>query len=926
MPRLLAVLSLAACTQDPRARFEADVVPVLETGCTASQCHGVGPSAEADGDVIDWKQTFFHTDGAGHITDLDAAYETAKAHIVTDDPAEFSMLIRKPLAQQYGGLSHYGGAVYPSPDDAGYVAIRDWIESEQGGGLDVQPLTEREQQFADDVQPVLTAASCMNSGCHGTTTAVPFKFDPGIGGVFSREATRTNYTQSKLMLSLDGDPLQSRLLRKGLPLNAGGIIHKGGNRQFFTGTDDPRLGPVLDWICAEREDATGEPCLERGDTPIRGFVYVAGPLAPEPWFAFDDFTPGTDLFLATVADASLVPNGKENLTAQAHAAPADVREPAVDPTGNFVAFAMRTSLEKGHELWLLDLRTRELRQLTTSPGIMAGGALWTDREPTFGPDGTLWFISTRSGEVADEGLLNGDLWELDLQTGDARRRSYTAHVERKPSFYKIGHETFGQVCFTTLRAAIPGQRRASMHRFPPGLLSEYHPQFGVTAPEQLFTDMREMPDGRYTGVIGDPSGVWGGGRLGVLDRNFGPELHQGEPSVPVYSDPLVRLDPTATAVGVTSGLYRDAAPLPDGRVLTAYAPGPLDLADPEASFDLGISVLTYEESTDGSGPTVVKRVTLIDEPGVQERDPELIYAAQVVPITPMAWDPTKTTAIIRHNGVGMIDQLLGALPPTGPRTPTAGVAAIRAILWLPTTPDQWPGATLGKFGPTLPVAEIPLTEDGTLQVEVPANIAVRFEGIDANGMMAGQMHNRWYDVQPGQLLAQGVTPDTFPMTCAVCHGALDGDRTHVAPNPDVMTSASLTLARYDGQNPRRPLPVPKLAAEMFLPVDFATVIQPIFDRACVACHSGADPAAALDLSNTPDGSFNTAYRSLYERELVDQTEGSARRSRLTEVLLGEEFDAPGSPPAGHPTDLDDTETRAILRWLDVGAPWRGLPW
>lgn len=926
MPRLLTVLSLAACTPDPRARFESDVVPVLEVSCSAGQCHGVGPSAEADGDVIDWSQTFFHTDDAGHLTDLDAAYETAKKHIVTDDPAEFSVLIRKPLAQPYGGLSHYGGPVFPSTEDAGYRSVLDWIELEDGGGMDVEPLTDREQQFAEDVQPVITAASCMNSGCHGTTTAVPFKFDPGIAGVFSTEATRTNYTQSKLMLSIDGDPLQSRLLRKGLPLFDGGIVHKGGNRQFFTDRDDPRLASVLDWICDEREDATGEPCLAPGEAPIRGFVYVAGPLQPESWFDFDVYTPGTDLFYATVADASLAPTTIENLTAAAHAEAADVREPTVDPTGNFVAFAMRTSPEKGHELWLLDLRTRELRQLTTSPGIMAGGALWTDREPTFGPDGTLWFISTRSGEVADEGLLNGDLWELELESGVVRRRSYTAHVERRPSFYKIGHETEGQVCFTTLRAAIPDQRRASMHRFPPGLVTEYHPQFGVTAPERLFTDMREMPDGRYTGVIGDPSGVWGGGRLGVLDRNFGPELRAGEPSVPVYADPLVRLDPTATAVGVTSGLYRDPAPVPDGRVLTAYAAGPVDLADPDATFDLGIQVLTYEEAADGSGPAIVQRVTLVDQPGLHERDPELVYAAQPVPITRMAWDPTKTTALIRHNGVGMIDQLLGALPPTGERVPTAGVAAIRAILWLPTTPEQWPGATLGKFGPTLPVAELPLPEDGTLQVEVPANIAVRFEGVDARGMMAGRMHNRWYDVQPGQVLAQGVTPETFPMTCAVCHGSLDGDRDHVSPNPDVMTSASLTLARYDGQNPRRPLPVAQLAPSMFLPVDFATVIQPVLDRACVSCHSGSSPAGALDLSDTPDGAFNTAYTSLYARGLVDQTEGSARRSRLAEVVLEEELEAPGSPLPSHATDLDDAETRALLRWLDVGAPWKGLPW
>jgi hypothetical protein len=47
-------------------------------------------------------------------------------------------------------------------------------------------------------------------------------------------------------------------------------------------------------------------------------------------------------------------------------------------------------------------------------------------------------------------------------------------------------------------------------------------------------------------------------------------------------------------------------------------------------------------------------------------------------------------------------------------------------------------------------------------------------------------------------------------------------------------------------------------------------------------------------------------------------EGSAARSRLAEVILGEELDAPGSPIPGHTTDLDDTETRALLRPVGAG--------
>src|SRR5690606_22329901 len=122
--------------------------------------------------------------------------------------------------------------------------------------------------------------------------------------------TRANYDAALTMVSFDGDPAQSRLLRKSLPLWDGGIVHKGGDATFLTGQDAARAVAIREWVCAERELRFGEPC----GTAVSGVVFVRGPLGPEPVFDLDAWRPGSDLLLATLGP-DLVVTGETNLTA-----------------------------------------------------------------------------------------------------------------------------------------------------------------------------------------------------------------------------------------------------------------------------------------------------------------------------------------------------------------------------------------------------------------------------------------------------------------------------------------------------------------------------------------------------------------------------------------------------------------------------------
>lgn len=948
---LVGICLTLACGEDPsaRAEFEQSVLPVLESRCAATVCHGVAPDAALRGEVVDWKSFVFEVDDGGRARDVEEAYAAAKRKIDTDERPEFSSLVQKPLPVESGGLPHYGGGNLTGVDDPAYSRFVSWISHESGGGEVSAPLDVLEQWFADHVQPVLVEAACMTGSCHGPSAGgIPYRLDPGVGGELSRTATRANYQASLRMLALGGYPRLSRLLRKSLPMSDGGIHHKGTNFDFYQGNPGAGADAIAEWACRERERATGAPCKTSGEAPISGFVFVRGPIAREDAFALDVFTRGSDLYLARVDGDSLEPSGEENLTEHLHSEPADIRDPAVSFDGNRVLFAMRTQASAGHELWELELSTRSARQLTFGTGTA------TDRDPTPGPDGNIWFVSTRHGNLADGGR------ELDAEimstngSGELRRWTFTPHVERKPVFLQVGEEAGGELAFTALRQTIPSRARAHSFRFPPNLETEYHQHFGINSKPTSFFDLRELPDGRYVCVVSDLGEPWQVGRLGIIDRNFGPELDAGWPAtasaLPEYSPPLTVLEPEPSAAR-----YRDPAPLPDGRLLVTRTLS----SNTAETFESDIEVLTLGERLDGSGPTVLSRRVLVSGGLLGVTDPEPVFVRPPPHVAEAEHEiaADETHGILVHSGLPMIDCILGNLQPAGPKTIRDDLAFARLIEALPQSPatrrpipagetlHAVEGATstsISLHGPNRILAELPLAADGSFQIQVPAGVPFRIQGLNQERMAVGTPHNRWFYALPGQVLAQGVSAATgmgrYNARCANCHGAPDGDgkKPLAFEDPDILTGASLTLSRYEKQNPRRPLPPLEGGEDTRISIDFRTDVQPFLTQKCASagCHGKPSPAADLSLTAAPTLWFDDAYESLLapNRNLIDADAGSAFQSFLLEKLLGRELGAQRTlttAGSAHPLDdfgapaLDGDELLALVRWIDLGASYSG---
>ena len=951
---LLTLTAGVACQEPaPERVFERDVAPLLEGRCLSEACHGVGPASAERGEVVNWD--FFHVRVRedGRIRDLESAYERTKSRINTIERGELSTLLRKPLSVASGGVVHAGGAQFDRQDDSAFATLLDWIESETGGGEGEpsESLSANERWFADFVEPQLLALQCMNAACHGPFA--PFtSFEPPmpIAGdyFFSTEATRKNYKSARVHLSLGGELALSRLVRKGLPLDRGGIVHRGGNDIFFSrgSMDDPLADPAVDaiieWAEAEREDAVGA-----GVPELRGIVMVRGPVGPQRPFDHDVFNPGTDLYVLEPPS----PGGAlRALTAAAHpAGPADVRDPAVSHDAERVAFSMRTSETEAFNLFEIGIDGTGLRQLTFDEPTAPGGGLVANVQPTYGPDGRIYFVSTRSGHLADGySQLDGEIWAVDPGAGDLERITFDPSPQATPSFIGTG-KTYGTLAFTTLRAMghryeapvlrMPLDHNKAFHADP-----EIHIHHGVSIPEEIVLGMRTMHDGRFVSTLLDRTNQWRGGRLAVFDRQLGPEMPAGaEPDAAVggFRHAFSVLDEGVSASGESpGGVYRRPVPLPDGRLLVSHAPGPIDLDDPLENVVLALQALTLREDRSSGRPQIAAREALVLEPGVSVYDAEPIVARPLEddPTHEPAWDETRTepAGLLAYRHVETLEAIFTNLEQRGEKTIRDDLAFARIVESVRVSEQDLESGPIGvsAWGRSRILAEVPLA-GGSLYAEVPADVPFRLQFLNADRMVVGAQHNRWLHVAPAEVFPGGISPELYPTLCAGCHGSLSGAPGDVGgPVPDAVTTASMTLATHENLDPRRPLR-PVSVGQSVQDVDFRRDVLPLLERSCAVdgCHRGGKAAGGLDLVPAPTAEFDTAYEALLAPgtgsgvrwRYVDAAGASAYTSYLIERIYGRELGAsrtldgacPGDPP------LDDGERLTIVRWVDLGAVYRG---
>ena len=200
--------------------------------------------------------------------------------------------------------------------------------------------------------------------------------------------------------------------------------------------------------------------------------------------------------------------------------------------------------------------------------------------------------------------------------------------------------------------------------------------------------------------------------------------------------------------------------------------------------------------------------------------------------------------------------------------------------------------TKGCFG------TVPVEKDGSAHFKAPAGVELYFEALDADGK---------------ELIRMGSTTQIMPgerQSCIGCHEP----RTSAG-------SVRLTTAMRRAASEIAPPPWGHGGA-----IDFVRDVQPVFDKHCVKCHSGAQPKKGLDLSNDKSRYFNMAYGNLLDRNLVHYIyinrgltdnfkplETGSHRSKLVAHL-----------DAGHSkVKLSNADKRRLYTWIDANCPYYG---
>ena len=355
----------------------------------------------------------------------------------------------------------------------------------------------------------------------------------------------------------------------------------------------------------------------------------------------------------------------------------------------------------------------------------------------------------------------------------------------------------------------------------------------------------------------------------------------------------------------SDGLFHSPSPLPDGRILVSRR---------------------SQDDTDTHGvyrldPSGGQLEMIFDSPDYHDIQAKMVYPRP---------EPDGRSSVVTENDPNgklyCIDVYISDFdkPEWMSRGTIKRLRVLEGLLPAPVAPDirsssgaQVPG---GSRIISTPVAqrrilgEIDIEQDGSFNIEIPANTPVALQTLDADGITLRSCGWIW-------------ARNHEPRGCIGCHE--DGE----------LTPENLLVKAVTNPSVKLNLPV-----EQRRTVDFRRDVMPIIAKKCVQCHSRAVPALLLtdDLSSTAQADDKTNFNRSYESLLApgDQPDtgkyidpGRARTSLLIWRIFGRNTSRPWDDtfsqqkiPRMPPDDaLTKDEKRTFTEWIDMGALWDGIP-
>jgi hypothetical protein len=325
----------------------------------------------------------------------------------------------------------------------------------------------------------------------------------------------------------------------------------------------------------------------------------------------------------------------------------------------------------------------------------------------------------------------------------------------------------------------------------------------------------------------------------------------------------------------SDGLFHSPSPLPDGMLLVSRR-------SPDGTDTYGVYRLD---------PSSGKCEKIFNDPNYHDVQAKIIYPRS---------EPDGRSSVVTENDPNgklyCIDVYINDLakPEWMPRGTAKRLRVIEGTRQAATTVIQ--RRILG---------EIDIEPDGSSNIEIPANTPIELQILDADGLALRSCGWIW-------------AKNHEPRGCIGCHE--DGELTPENILIDAVLHPSVKLN----------LPVEKRRT-----VDFQRDVMPIISKKCVQCHSKADSAARLT-EDSPDQNYkNLLIEGQYAGHGKYIHPGRARTSPLIWHILGRNTSRPWDDTSSQPKVtqmppnndqmLTPEERRTFAEWIDMGAPWDGVP-
>jgi Hydrazine synthase alpha subunit middle domain len=527
---------------------------------------------------------------------------------------------------------------------------------------------------------------------------------------------------------------------------------------------------------------------------------------------------GSDLYVRNQASAG---GAEVNVTGSITKGMGAVRDLDVSPDGTTIVFSLRLPLnpkktntdvtQPNWHIYTYNATTLAVTQLTND-SITAGH----DVGAHYLPDGRIVFASTR--QLATQSiLLDEGRPQYQAQTDDRSQSIFLLHVmngdgtDAHQISFNTNHDfgpsvlNNGQLVFSRWEGT-NGDEMNLYHGNPDGTGVElfYGANSHATGANIAgtnnnviqFLNARELPNGNLVAIVRPFLGTQLGGDIVQINAQGFVEIHQ--PSTPGGAAGTAQT--SATNLGVTTdanmpsmgGRFASVFPLYDGtnRMLVSWSPclvldttvtpNATNLCTASNTSGTNVTLAppqytlwVYDLNAGTLGPLLSADVgTMVLEPIIlQPRTPPPTILVDAAPAPGQA--ATMATA-----GVGLLD-ISSVYDVDGVDTATPNIAGVSnpANPTFYTRPYRFiriekaveiPGKTVRKinnsaFGPAgMGMREIlgyaPIQPDGSVQVQVPANVPFTIDVIDVNAKRVTAQHTSWLQLLPGET-----------KTCNGCH-------------------------------------------------------------------------------------------------------------------------------------------------------------